>query len=128
MITLISQNYYFYSLFFFFLMIRRPPRSTLFPYTTLFRSPQGRRGRVVEEDRHLSDHARARPAPGDRREVPVGAGQHVHGVQRGEGDRDAADGEPAHRAARLVPRGLGGAAGADGPRPVGVRPHGAEPA
>src|SRR6266581_6888791 len=27
---------YFY--FFFFLMIRRPPRSTLFPYTTLFRS------------------------------------------------------------------------------------------
>src|SRR2546422_4088647 len=27
-------------LFFFFLMIRRPPRSTLFPYTTLFRSFQ----------------------------------------------------------------------------------------
>src|SRR5258707_4184063 len=27
-----------YSCFFFFLMIRRPPRSTLFPYTTLFRS------------------------------------------------------------------------------------------
>src|SRR2546430_12440461 len=27
-----------YSLIFFFLMIRRPPRSTLFPYTTLFRS------------------------------------------------------------------------------------------
>src|SRR5437667_7673020 len=26
-------------LWFFFLMIRRPPRSTLFPYTTLFRSP-----------------------------------------------------------------------------------------
>src|SRR2546430_12091554 len=25
---------------FFFLMIRRPPRSTLFPYTTLFRSPR----------------------------------------------------------------------------------------
>src|SRR6266536_1842706 len=28
--------------FFFFLMIRRPPRSTLFPYTTLFRSEGGR--------------------------------------------------------------------------------------
>src|SRR2546426_7727472 len=28
------------SSFFFFLMIRRPPRSTLFPYTTLFRSPR----------------------------------------------------------------------------------------
>src|SRR2546430_11441617 len=29
-------------MFFFFLMIRRPPRSTLFPYTTLFRSTSGR--------------------------------------------------------------------------------------
>src|SRR5256885_17028254 len=29
--------------FFFFLMIRRPPRSTLFPYTTLFRSRAGGR-------------------------------------------------------------------------------------
>src|SRR5688572_31374592 len=29
------------SSFFFFLMIRRPPRSTLFPYTTLFRSVHG---------------------------------------------------------------------------------------
>src|SRR5438132_7752639 len=29
---------YFYFFFFFFFMIRRPPRSTLFPYTTLFRS------------------------------------------------------------------------------------------
>src|SRR2546425_11241188 len=28
----------YHALFFFFLMIRRPPRSTLFPYTTLFRS------------------------------------------------------------------------------------------
>src|SRR5499426_4430370 len=30
--------YSVFFLFFFFLMIRRPPRSTLFPYTTLFRS------------------------------------------------------------------------------------------
>src|SRR5437762_6880765 len=30
--------FFYISLFFFFLMIRRPPRSTLFPYTTLFRS------------------------------------------------------------------------------------------
>src|SRR5258707_9031437 len=29
-----------FSFLFFFLMIRRPPRSTLFPYTTLFRSPR----------------------------------------------------------------------------------------
>src|SRR5688572_32529759 len=32
------STFVFFS-FFFFLMIRRPPRSTLFPYTTLFRSP-----------------------------------------------------------------------------------------
>src|SRR2546429_9299396 len=36
---------------FFFLMIRRPPRSTLFPYTTLFRSVTGL---------HLTDEVRAR--------------------------------------------------------------------
>src|SRR2546421_6502775 len=37
------------SLLFFFLMIRRPPRSTLFPYTTLFRSrPQLRHDRGAE--------------------------------------------------------------------------------
>src|SRR6267143_6158405 len=41
----------FFSFFFFFLMIRRPPRSTLFPYTTLFRSrPGGCRCR--DEHRH----------------------------------------------------------------------------
>src|SRR5256885_4092869 len=33
---MLEKTYLF--LFFFFLMIRRPPRSTLFPYTTLFRS------------------------------------------------------------------------------------------
>src|SRR5690348_18460475 len=38
--------FFFYASLFFFLMIRRPPRSTLFPYTTLFRSEgsAGRRG------------------------------------------------------------------------------------
>src|SRR5438552_12775291 len=36
MIRISCPSYFF---FFFFLMIRRPPRSTLFPYTTLFRSP-----------------------------------------------------------------------------------------
>src|SRR2546430_6977871 len=46
---------------FFFLMIRRPPRSTLFPYTTLFRSrgrrrPMGRRGQ--REDRRRARQAR----------------------------------------------------------------------
>src|SRR5215467_12468488 len=36
--------------FFFFLMIRRPPRSTLFPYTTLFRSDQLRALIIAEAD------------------------------------------------------------------------------
>src|SRR5207253_8880476 len=34
----ISMCTYTFFFFFFFLMLRRPPRSTLFPYTTLFRS------------------------------------------------------------------------------------------
>src|SRR5574337_697691 len=37
-IILISFSFSLACFFFFFLMIRRPPRSTLFPYTTLFRS------------------------------------------------------------------------------------------
>src|SRR3712207_7470552 len=63
----------------FFLMIRRPPRSTLFPYTTLFRSPISRqpyegdagsdrphdkeRWRQVDEDAVEGEH----PALGQRR-------------------------------------------------------------
>src|ERR1035438_10645477 len=38
--------------FFFFLMIRRPPRSTLFPYTTLFRSEQRITPRIGERLAH----------------------------------------------------------------------------
>src|SRR2546427_12883322 len=38
MLILSQQTAFFISYIFFFLMIRRPPRSTLFPYTTLFRS------------------------------------------------------------------------------------------
>src|SRR5882757_10389973 len=50
-------------LFFFFLMIRRPPRSTLFPYTTLFRSRRPRLRRVG----HLRP-AQTRLAAGRRRD------------------------------------------------------------
>src|SRR5215510_15309258 len=46
--------------FFFFLMIRRPPRSTLFPYTTLFRS--GRTAAVVGATAHESEAAVGRRA------------------------------------------------------------------
>src|SRR6266511_6444283 len=58
---------FFFFFFFFFLMIRRPPRSTLFPYTTLFRSavPAG----------HLRPHAQ----PEERAMV-------IHGYRRENGD------------------------------------------
>src|SRR5438105_15628996 len=45
------------SFFFFFLMIRRPPRSTLFPYTTLFRSR--RLSRSVDADDEKNARLRA---------------------------------------------------------------------
>src|SRR2546430_7961034 len=45
--------------FFFFLMIRRPPRSTLFPYTTLFRSVV-RRAHRVSRGLHVRVHPRRR--------------------------------------------------------------------
>src|SRR3712207_7833102 len=58
--------------FFFFLMIRRPPRSTLFPYTTLFRSNGDRatfggvaqtddNGQVVKGHEQYTDHGPATP-------------------------------------------------------------------
>src|SRR5947208_13513885 len=46
-----------FTIFFFFLMIRRPPRSTLFPYTTLFRSDIG----DIAVGRDLLQKAPARP-------------------------------------------------------------------
>src|SRR5256885_11092664 len=47
---------------FFFLMIRRPPRSTLFPYTTLFRSRQSQRvSRCRARDWRPSTRARRSP-------------------------------------------------------------------
>src|SRR6266566_8269271 len=57
-------------LVFFFLMIRRPPRSTLFPYTTLFRSTRCRAAaaRTWPPSRATgSPRAPSRAAPGTRR-------------------------------------------------------------
>src|SRR6266498_5286820 len=51
-IIFLLSFFIFFFFFFFFLMIRRPPRSTLFPYTTLFRS--GHR-------LHRSVHGRVHP-------------------------------------------------------------------
>src|SRR5471030_3379577 len=46
---------------FFFLMIRRPPRSTLFPYTTLFRSPG------PEASARCGERVPTSPGAGDRK-------------------------------------------------------------
>src|SRR5438874_8405680 len=51
----------FFFFFFFFLMIRRPPRSTLFPYTTLFRSDACPSGGQAQ-DAHRGAVARAAAA------------------------------------------------------------------
>src|SRR2546430_5900138 len=64
-------------MFFFFLMIRRPPRSTLFPYTTLFRSG------VVARHRGGRADAVAR-FDGDRRRAGAGGERLRRG---GEGQR-----------------------------------------
>src|ERR1039457_4145259 len=73
---------------FFFLMIRRPPRSTLFPYTTLFRShggPQqnggGRRG-VVEDGKEGFQSAVAEMVEG----IAAGEGKIGAGAVEGGGE------------------------------------------
>src|SRR2546426_9923601 len=74
-------------LFFFFLMIRRPPRSTLFPYTTLFRS-------VVTEE------APRRLERDDRRDLLGGRLEDVLRVQIDPDDLERLAGdaeEPSHR-------------------------------
>src|SRR2546430_9351823 len=74
--------------FFFFLMIRRPPRSTLFPYTTLFRSLAG----DIRRARRHEDHRVAR-GPGAERPHVVGVGQ--RGGDGGHGGGGVVQKEPA---------------------------------
>src|SRR5260370_3752688 len=80
-------------LFFFFLMIRRPPRSTLFPYTTLFRSLAGNPLPAnVHWPRHRQCHPAARqrpqrfPPPLHRRarRPPAHLRHHASDVERSE--------------------------------------------
>src|SRR3712207_8025482 len=79
----------------FFLMIRRPPRSTLFPYTTLFRSrlqPVGEREQVVQHGAELADLLG---------QVAVGIQQQHTGDQELLVDIQAADPFEIGRATRL---------------------------
>src|SRR5258706_2374893 len=55
-------------------MIRRPPRSTLFPYTTLFRSPVRGRERRAAEGRCPRSPDRDQPPPQVHQQVLAGAG------------------------------------------------------
>src|SRR3712207_7815735 len=68
---------------FFFLMIRRPPRSTLFPYTTLFRS-----GHHIEGDGNADDIGRLDFRRHQRRAAegyqPVRIAEHRMGSECGE--------------------------------------------
>src|SRR5437764_5017027 len=60
---------------FFFLRIRRPPRSTLFPYTTLFRSREGKNAVFNVSDNRTATARKAFGSPASRarfRPHPVG--------------------------------------------------------
>src|SRR6266480_6357723 len=69
MYILVRQHCQLYMIYFFFLMIRRPPRSTLFPYTTLFRSRGPAHG--LRRPAHVRFHAEGQRdvvAPGEPRD------------------------------------------------------------
>src|SRR3712207_8773831 len=72
-------------------MIRRPPRSTLFPYTTLFRSGGARRAigaAVARQGGRAQARARAGPAQGRRGGGWAGLARRAdRGSGRGRGDR-----------------------------------------
>src|SRR5947209_20578106 len=104
-------------LFFFFLMLRRPPRSTLFPYTTLFRSHglwrSRARGLVVRmrllqsRDRRF-DSDRAHPTPSAPEEPPSSKDEPERSRDERETDRgpDGGEGraEPECESGREIPQ------------------------
>src|SRR5256885_4850005 len=65
MLYFLNQFVHVFIFSFFFLMIRRPPRSTLFPYTTLFRSREDRCRRQCRDGAAVRD--REIPASRDRK-------------------------------------------------------------
>src|SRR6266404_9998113 len=70
-------------MFFFFLMIRRPPRSTLFPYTTLFRSQASGGGSTVRGDGSFAGFAALAPQR-DRQESSLDESPWIQ-ARRGHG-------------------------------------------
>src|SRR5216683_5626947 len=83
MLMLLFSKYFFF-LFFFFLMIRRPPRSTLFPYTTLFRSYE--RGQTDGAGlQHLLDGGEIEGAAWDRGRTEIVQPDDAHEHEDGAG-------------------------------------------
>src|SRR5436190_13247588 len=74
-------SYPFFSFFFFFLMIRRPPRSTLFPYTTLFRSQIGARRRSSPTTRCRLSRAASSESRTDDRSAGSRSEEHTSELQ-----------------------------------------------
>src|SRR3712207_7525692 len=71
-------------------MIRRPPRSTLFPYTTLFRSSDLRAHEQADGQQQDAEQERDPPAPGEELLLPGqadGRGQHQGRENHTAGDR-----------------------------------------
>src|SRR5688572_33086168 len=98
------------SSFFFFLMIRRPPRSTLFPYTTLFRSPPLRKLPPAAHDQHVAAAV----------VVVVGLRQVQSTQLTLKRRRGAVDERPVARPTEEVHRSATGGAGADDVEPAVV--------
>src|SRR2546430_13789491 len=110
--------------FFFFLMIRRPPRSTLFPYTTLFRSyvflldslglldcclPLLAAARLDHVERVEADQDTAGDLEGSDRDAEQAEDEAATQSERRQGDAARPGAPLGHDAARLrwVPRGHG---------------------
>src|SRR3712207_7859081 len=75
---------------FFFLMIRRPPRSTLFPYTTLFRSEPPQRV-LRDDDGAVDDEAEIEGAEAHQVGADPGLDHADHRQQHGERDHQRRD-------------------------------------
>src|SRR2546430_16668978 len=105
---------------FFFLMIRRPPRSTLFPYTTLFRSPRrvpatGRRRHRLPP-RELPRRASVREGDRDAERTHLSRGV----APRLERSERSAPGPPRHRVLLPALHQPGGRSTGHPPLPPGV--------
>src|SRR5256885_11788441 len=75
-------------------MIRRPPRSTLFPYTTLFRSEQEKAARRHDDGKH--------DPPGEGVQLPAVTAQE-HRAGEKQVDRHVRDDEERHKRDRSLP-------------------------